>query len=162
MSDDIKPVAKINVTERKLEWLTEPWNVKWETSIVAVYPDIPLYDQATVESLQAKVEEQQGLLMAMEEAKNINEGTLRGTVTKLEAELQSIRSINEGGFREAYEYLGIEDDGEYRWKWLLLELSNVKELRAMLREIVDAWDSYDGGVGVRGVEYAIEKARGMI
>jgi hypothetical protein len=57
MSDYINPVAKINVTERKLEWLTESCNVKWETSAVVLYPDIMLYDQSTVEALKANVAE---------------------------------------------------------------------------------------------------------
>lgn len=35
-------------------------------------------------------------------------------------------SIRDAGFKEAYEILGIEDDGEYRWKWLLLELRRLK------------------------------------
>lgn len=37
---------------------------------------------------------------------------------------KTICNVHEAGFREAYKMLGIEDDGEYRWKWLLLKLAD--------------------------------------
>jgi hypothetical protein len=38
---------------------------------------------------------------------------------------QEMCERHDAGFKEAYKILGIEDDGEYRWKWLLLELSSL-------------------------------------
>jgi len=47
-------------------------------------------------------------------------------------EVKELRSLHDAGIKEAYRICGVEDDGEYRWKWVLLELSSrinrIKEL----------------------------------
>ena len=40
---------------------------------------------------------------------------------------QDMCRTRDAGFQEAYRILGIEDDGEYRWKWLLLELDSLMQ-----------------------------------
>lgn len=40
---------------------------------------------------------------------------------------EDAEGIRCAGFKEAYRKLGIEDDGEYRWKWLLLEIGDLKK-----------------------------------
>ncbi|CAG9259489.1 hypothetical protein BDI4_600036 [Burkholderia diffusa] len=65
------------------------------------------------------------------------------TVAELRAELEAakcecdeLRDLHAAGCREAYSKMGIEDDGEYRWKWVLLGISglvgDVKKFRAEL------------------------------
>lgn len=41
-------------------------------------------------------------------------------------ERDDLRRLHIAGCREAYKICGVEDDGEYRWKWVLLELARLK------------------------------------
>lgn len=51
---------------------------------------------------------------------------------------EEMGSTRDAGFKEAYKILDIEDDGEYRWKWLLLELQALKNnYDHAVREIED-------------------------
>lgn len=105
MSDEIKPVARINVTERRLEW--EGDFVNWETGLTAKYPNIPLYtksaiDQAT-EALRAKVKhyeeiESEMLLIGVERAK----AQYQDEVDELEAMLREIVEAWDAGERFNY------------------------------------------------------------
>lgn len=70
--------------------------------------------------------------------------------------LEESRTLHVAGMREAYRLLGIEDDGEYRWKWLLLELSKVTTCTAAaaidVKAIVD-------GLNINRAESNTVKAR---
>ena len=59
---------------------------------------------------------------------------LEGTIDIAKDEVKELRSLHDAGIKEAYRICGVEDDGEYRWKWVLLELSSrvdrIKELEA--------------------------------
>ena len=50
-----EPVARINVTKRKLDWIHPP---KWETGICAVYPDVLLYAAPTTAMLDKARDEE--------------------------------------------------------------------------------------------------------
>lgn len=55
-------------------------------------------------------------------------------------ERDELRSLHDAGIKEAYRICGVEDDGEYRWKWVLLELSTlvrkVKELTEGIENVI--------------------------
>lgn len=54
-------------------------------------------------------------------------------------ERDELRELHNAGIKEAYRICGIEDDGEYRWKWVLLEFNSmvkkIKELEEGIKEI---------------------------
>lgn len=52
----------------------------------------------------------------------------------MEHEADDLRRIHEAGCKRAYELMGIEDDGEYRWKWVALGISNLIDERNKARE----------------------------
>jgi hypothetical protein len=48
-------------------------------------------------------------------------------------ERDELRELHTDGCRQAYQYMGIEDDGEYRWKWVLLGISQLADEASGLR-----------------------------
>lgn len=67
-------------------------------------------------------------------------------VEELESEVKELRNLHDAGCREAYKICGTEDDGEYRWKWVLLELSSrvnrIGELKNGIRKHqVRSWET---------------------
>lgn len=53
-----------------------------------------------------------------------------------------LHDAHDGAVREAYRLLGIEDDGELRWKWVMLELSKLPALKAKVLTLVEDLASY--------------------
>lgn len=68
---------------------------------------------------------------------------LRAENEYLKSEWDALDESRIAFVKEAYKLLGIEDDGEYRWKWVLLGIHSLKEerdgfealLKACLREV---------------------------
>ena len=58
-------------------------------------------------------------------------------------ETKELRSLHDAGIKEVYRLCGVEDDGEYRWKWVLLELSSriyrIKKLEVAIEKHRDAF-----------------------
>lgn len=50
-----------------------------------------------------------------------------------QSERDELRSMHTAGCQRAYEYMGIEDDGEYRWKWVLLGIAQLADEVSDLR-----------------------------
>ncbi|VWD40263.1 hypothetical protein BLA17378_07990 [Burkholderia aenigmatica] len=63
---------------------------------------------------------------------------LRVELEAAKCERDELRELHTAGCREAYSKMGIEDDGEYRWKWVLLGISNLVGETAKLRAELEA------------------------
>lgn len=51
-------------------------------------------------------------------------------------ERDQLRGLHDTGIKEAYRICGVEDDGEYRWKWVLLELATLKAEKEKADQII--------------------------
>ncbi len=70
-------------------------------------------------------------------------------------DLQMIRDGNENVIREAYKLLGIEDDGELRWKWVMLGISNLTASASSNASDKEREQAYDAAIAVVGEACAI-------
>ena len=119
MSDDIKPYVYAIELEDSVDWTFDPENDTNSLDLMTNHDGklVPLYDQATVESLQAKIAELQGEL--------------------------------------AYQKKGAFDR-------IVDQGVRIKDLEAMLREIVDNTAPEPLGMAVLVAKSVIDKAIGML
>ena len=77
---------------------------------------------------------------------------LEGNIDIAKDEIKELRSLHDAGIKEAYRICGVEDDGEYRWKWVLLELSSrVNRIKELEKDKSDL-----SGISVAAIRKRIE------